>query len=68
MGCYLMSARGRGGYLILGVVDKGRRGGLGRPVHISLVLTVERVSRSECEANRHLCWPLVWDRRVRRRT
>ena len=47
-GDYLMSARGRGGYLIVGVDDRGPRGGLGEPIYQLLLLSVERVSRTEC--------------------
>lgn len=65
-GCYLMSERGRGGYLILSVDDKGPRGGLGEPVYHLLVLTVDRVPRSECLANPDRLWSIQWDSRKRR--
>lgn len=65
-GDYLMSARGRGGYLILGVNDKGPRGGLGEPVYTLLILTVERISRAECLANADRLWGIQWDSRKRK--
>lgn len=64
-GDHMMSRRGRGGYLILGVEDRGKRGGLGAPTYRQLLLTVERVSRAECEAAARL-WTIKWDRRRRR--
>ncbi len=65
MGDHLMSQRGRGGYLIVGVVDKGMRGGLGEPVFRQLLLSVERVSRAECKEHDRL-WSIKWDKRKRR--
>jgi hypothetical protein len=65
-GDYLMSARGRGGYLILGIDDRGPRGGLGQPVYELLVLTVERVPRAECLANEDRLFGIQWDSRKRR--
>lgn len=39
IGGYILSAsRPRGGYLITGVRNLGRRGGLGEPVHYALVI------------------------------
>lgn len=67
-GDYLMSGRGRGGYLILGVEDRGPRGGLGEPVYGLVLLTVERVSRTECLANSDRLWSIKWDARKRRAT
>lgn len=66
IGQYLMSARRpRGGYLILGSSNKGKRGGMGGPVYFQLALTVERVSVEECR--RGECFILEWDKRRRRR-
>ncbi len=70
-GDYLMSHHGRGGYLILGVDNRGERGGLGEPVYCLIVLDVERVSRAECVQNGAgrpgpELWALKWDRRKRR--
>lgn len=65
-GDYLMSDRGRGGYLILKVTDKGPRGGLGQPVYVLYALTVERVSRTECLENSDRVWSIKWDARKRR--
>ena len=67
-GDYLMSQRGRGGYLILGAENRGRRGGLGEPVYDQLLLTVERVPRSECIQNEDRLWGIKWNRRRRRAT
>ncbi len=66
MGDYLMSERGRGGYLILGADDRGARGGLGQPIFRLVVLTVERVSRAECLSHQDRLWSIKWDRRKRR--
>jgi hypothetical protein len=66
LGDYLMSERGRGGYLILGVEDRGARGGLGEPVFRLVLLAVERVPRAECLANCDRLWTIKWDRRKRR--
>lgn len=65
-GEHLMSERGRGGYLITGVADKGQRGGLGQPVYTLFVLTVERCSRDECLADGDRLWGIIWDSRKRR--
>lgn len=65
-GDYLMSQRGRGGYLILGVEDRGPRGGLGSPVFNLVLLTVERVSRAECLEHSNRLWNTKWDARKRR--
>ncbi len=65
-GDYLMSERGRGGYLILAVNNRGQRGGLGAPVHTLLVLTVDRVSRAEAIANIDRLYSIKWDSRARR--
>ncbi len=66
-GCYLMSERGRGGYLILAVDNRGKRGGLGVAVHTLLVLTVDRVSRAEALANSDRLYSIKWDSRAKRR-
>lgn len=66
-GDYLMSERGRGGYLILKVDNRGRRGGLGEPVHTLLVLTVERVTRAEALDHIDRLYGIRWDRPKRRR-
>ena len=66
-GDYLMSERGRGGYLILAINNRGRRGGLGVPVHTLLVLTVDRVSRAEALANVDRLYSIKWDSRAKRR-
>lgn len=62
-GHYLMSERGRGGYLIVDVKDGGRRGGLGEPVFRLCSLTVERVSRAECLEHADRLWSIKWDAR-----
>lgn len=67
-GHYLMSERGRGGYLIVGVDNRGPRGGLGQPVYDLLMLTVERTTRAECQANQDRLWGIKWDARKRRAT
>lgn len=67
-GDYLMSERGRGGYLIVGADNRGERGGLGQPVYTLLMLAVERVSREECRANADRLWTIKWDARKRRPT
>jgi hypothetical protein len=67
IGCYLMSLRGRGAYLVLGVDNRGRRGGLGEEVYFLLSLTVERVPRAEAEAApRERFYALYWDKRLKR--
>ena len=65
-GHYLMSEHGRGGYLIIGADNRGRRGGLGQEVFTLLVLTVERVSRAETLANADRLYGLKWDSRSRK--
>lgn len=67
-GDYLMSQRGRGGYLIVGTDDRGPRGGLGEPVYQLFILSVERVSRAECLENSDRLWTIKWDARKRRAT
>lgn len=68
-GDYLMSEKGRGGYLILRAVDRGTRGGLGQPIYRLMALTVLRgISRAECEANKERLWLIKWDRRGTSRT
>ena len=65
IGEYLMTPRGRGGYLIHGVRDRGQRGGLGRPFYRLLEIEAQRVSRQEAAAGTlHL---FFWDRRKRKR-
>ena len=68
VGHYLMSALGRGAYLVLGVKDRGKRGGLGEPVHRLYVLDVERVPRADGEAAAEagLCHSIAWDSRRRK--
>lgn len=66
-GCYIMSTgRPRTSYLILGVDNRGRRGGLSEQVYTLLILTVERRSVAEARANAEHCWPIVWDKRQKR--
>lgn len=68
VGYYLLSPkRPRHGFLIHKVDNRGRRGGLGVPVHILLVLTVERVSVDEARAAGDRCYPITWDTRGKRR-
>lgn len=68
IGCYLMSIgpRPRGGYLITGIKNMGKRGGFGRAIYHQLVLTTERVSVED--ARRGPLFGLKWDRRIRRRS
>jgi hypothetical protein len=65
-GDHLISQRGRGGYLIIAVENRGPRGGLGAPVYQLLMLTVERATREQCAADPR-CWRIKWDARKRRR-
>lgn len=67
-GDFLMSQKGRAGYLILGAQNRGRRRGLGAPVYDQLLLTVERVPRNECLQNKDRLWTIKWERRRRRTT
>lgn len=65
VGEYMMTERGRGGYLVLGINDRGKRGGLGKPTYRLLILTVERVSRQEAiDHDSHIFW---WLKRERKR-
>jgi hypothetical protein len=63
IGRYLIApTRPRGGYLIVGLADRGKRGGLGAEVHQLFVLDVERVSREEVLASGDYLF-IVWDSR-----
>lgn len=69
-GEYLMAPRGRGGYLILNVTNRGRRGGVGQPVRQLLIVDVERVSRQTVlneikNPDGPECWKIFWDRRIK---
>lgn len=66
IGGYILSAsRPRGGYLITGVRNLGRRGGLGEPVHYALVIETERCSVADTDPGP--VWTIRWDSRGRRR-
>lgn len=67
VGHYLMSQRCA--YLVLGVRDRGKRGGLGEPVHRLYLLEVERALRADAEAAAHagLTHSIAWDPRGRKR-
>ncbi len=69
LGDYLLSAgpRARAAYQILGIADRGSRGGLGEPVYRLLILTVERVPREEALRCREGYMEFEWDRRPKRR-
>ena len=65
-GEYMCSGpRARWGYLILGVHNRGKRGGLGKPVHHLLDIEVERVPKQE--ALSRPCWLITWNKRNKRR-
>lgn len=68
VGHYIMAARGRGAYLVLGVVDRGKRGGLGEPVHHLYAVQVDRVPRADGEAAiaAGICHSIAWDSRGRK--
>lgn len=67
VGGYLMSEwRPRGGYLIHRVTNHGQRGGLGRSMHLLLILAVERVSVAE--ARQGPLWLMQWDSRGKRQS
>jgi hypothetical protein len=68
VGHYIMSRRGRGAYLVLGVKDRGRRGGLGEPVYHLFAVDVERVPRAEGDAAipAGIVHGITWDSRRRK--
>jgi hypothetical protein len=62
----LASARGRGGYLVLAVNNRGIREAGTPAAHELLVLSVERVSRATVLATPPgMFYGIVWDRRRR---
>lgn len=63
IGHYLvpMGPRCRAAYLILGIDDRGPRGGLGVPVYTLYVVAVERVPRAEAMRGPYMAF--AWDRR-----
>lgn len=67
MGDYMVpdGPRAHAAYLVLGVVDRGSRGGLGSPVHRLLILHVERCQRGEAVTSGRFHW-FTWDKRTRR--
>lgn len=66
-GEYLMSQRGRGGYLILAVNNRGGRVGDDGKAYNLVILTVERVTRAEALEHHDKLWGLVWDKRAPKR-
>lgn len=68
VGNFVMSPRGRGAYLILGVKARGKRGGLGQPTFRLFTLDVERVPRADVEVALGECavYSITWDRRARK--
>ena len=57
--------RCRAAYLVLGAVDRGKRGGLGEEVYRLFVLSIERCPRAEALAGRYC--EVLWDRPAKRR-
>lgn len=62
----LSEGRPRGGYLIVGIKNLGKRGGLGRPTFRQLLIEVERVSVDQARGG-DCCWLFKWDSRAPRK-
>lgn len=67
IGGYILSdsARPKWGHLIMGVRNRGKRGGLGSPAHYALTIQTERVPVDE--ARQGPTWIISWGRRRKRR-